>query len=289
MPNMRRMLIPSFLMLSPVWAQQGTSSGDDALVGILGLLIIFGLGGLVIWGVRREFAQRQSSPRPGRLYAPGHPRISYTDEQAFTPTPENWALAAGVHHRLWYERPVDGLVDTEGRPSYKRFLEETWQVEKRDDLLKHLMHLFFRGPREALIGLQKLDPKLPQDDPFGFDLVRFVNLTTAGVTMGLITLDEGRVLMLHGARALQAHLSGWSQITASYMAGYDLDRVEKSIELNDDNKRRRRAVMQAFRLLENSSKSPWKKIPWNLALPEPEQNDFFEQTARRFVLEAILP
>jgi Protein of unknown function (DUF1266) len=244
------------------------------------ILIVFG----VTYSLLRQWRNRKSAKT---MYSSGQPKIMYADAKGFVPSPEAWAMAAGAHHRIWYERPVDKLVDLEGRSSYKRFLDETWNVEKRDDLLSHLMNLFYRGPREALGKLQKLDASLPQGDPFAFDLVRYLNLTTAGVTMGVITPEEGRVFLLHGARALQAHFTAWSQVGASYMTGYDLDRVQKSFDQTDENKKRRNAVQQAFKLLETSGQSPWRRIPWDLPLPEPEPNDVFDQTARRFVSEAI--
>jgi Protein of unknown function (DUF1266) len=259
-----------------------SDSGSDFLSLAIFFLIASGIIFGLVWRRRRG-----NAPTTTSMYSAGHPKITYDNAKGFSPTPESWAMAAGAHHRIWYERPVDKLVDLEGRSSYKRFLDETWKVEKRDDLLSHLMNLFHRGPREGLSKLQKLDANLPQGDPFAFDLVRYLNLTTAGVTMGVITPEEGRVFSLHGARALQSHFTSWSQIKDSYMTGYDLDRVQKSFDLTDENKKRREAVQQTFHLLETSMQSPWRKIPWDLPLPEPESNDVFDQTARRFVSEAI--
>jgi hypothetical protein len=106
------------------------------------ILIVFG----VTYSLLRQWRNRKSAKT---MYSSGQPKIMYADAKGFVPSPEAWAMAAGAHHRIWYERPVDKLVDLEGRSSYKRFLDETWNVEKRDDLLSHLMNLFYRGPRAA--------------------------------------------------------------------------------------------------------------------------------------------
>jgi Protein of unknown function (DUF1266) len=281
---MARVFLVYITILCSTNAWAASSSGSDPISAGLSMGIIM----LIVFGVVFSlFRQRQRSQSAKTMYSSGKPQITYGDAKGFVPSPESWAMAAGAHHRIWYERPVDKLVDLEGRSSYKRMLEETWSVEKRDDLFKHMMALFYRGRREELTKLQKLDASLPQGDPFAFDLIRYLNLTTAGVTMGLISPDEGRVFMLRGARALQSHFTAWAQIGTSYMTGYDLDRVQKSFDLTEDNKKRREAVQQAFTLLETSAQSPWRKIPWDLPLPEPQSNDVFDQTARRFVSEAI--
>ncbi len=281
---MARVLLVYIIVFCSANAWATSSSKPDPISEGLSMFIIILIVFAVVFSL---FRQRQRGQSAKTMYSSGRPKITYNDAKSFSPTPESWAMAAGAHHRIWYERPVDKLVDLEGRSSYKRMLEETWSVEKRDDLFKHMMSLFYRGRREDLAKLQKLDASLPQGDPFAFDLVRYLNLATAGITMGLISPEEGRVFMLHGARVLQSHFTAWSQIGASYMTGYDLDRVQKSFDLTDENKKRRGDVQQAFKLLETSTQSPWRKIPWDLPLPEPEPNDVFDQTARRFVSEAI--
>lgn len=236
----------------------------------------------IVYGFRR--AKRRPS---ATLYAKGGPKIEYVHAEGPPPEPERWLLAANAIYSVWMERPVDVLLDLPGRPTYSEGLAP-WGIKTRDQLLLNLADLAHRGSRRPMRRLQQQDRALPQHDLLAFDLGRFLYLCVGGTSLGLITPEEGRVLMLHAGRTLQRRYAGWAEYADSFMAGYIVNRTHKNVAFDLKSQARQESLQRAIDLLKRSKKSPWQQLPWATPLPNPEPDDFFDFVSRTQISQAII-
>jgi len=245
------------------------------------LLVLIVLVALVI--VYRRRTRRPSAA----LYTRGGPRIELARPNGSLPEPERWLLAANAIYSVWMERPVDVLLDLPGRPTYAEGFKP-WEISTRERLLFNLADLAHHGSRRPMRLLQQQDPALPQHDLLAFDLGRFLYLCVGGTSLGLITPEEGRVLMLHAGRTLQRHYAGWSEYADAFLAGYIINRTHKNIAFTPQSQARHDSLQRAIDLLKRSKQSPWQQLAWATPLPRPEPDDFFDFVSRSQLSEAII-
>ncbi len=222
------------------------------------------------------------------LYRAGRALILRANPQGEAPPTERWLLAANAIYSVWLERPVDKLMDLEGRPQFKHVLEGQWGVQTRDDLLRNIAQLTHQGARRPMRALQRAEPSLPQQDLLAFDLARALHLCVAGCTMGLLTPEETQVLMLHPARALQRTYGSWAEYGEAFVAGMIVNRVHKSIERTPASDARLRSLREAVQVLTHQRTSPWQQVAWSAPLPEPAFNDFSDRALRAHLSEVIV-
>ncbi|MGY2893731.1 DUF1266 domain-containing protein [Deinococcus sp. UYEF24] len=231
---------------------------------------------------------RRRTRRPSAaLYSKGGPRIELARTKDPPPEPERWLLAANAIYSVWMERPVDVLLDLPGRPTYAEGFKP-WEITTRDRLLFNLADLAHHGSRRPMRLLQQQDPELPQHDLLAFDLGRFLYLCVGGTSLGLITPEEGRVLMLHAGRTLQRHYAGWNDYADAFLAGYIINRTHKNIAFTPQSQARHDSLQRAIDLLKRSKQSPWQQLSWDAPLPRPEQGDFYDFVSRSELSEAII-
>ncbi|WP_407538539.1 YbeU/YbeR family protein [Deinococcus radiomollis] len=234
------------------------------------------------------FVYRRRTRRPSAaLYTKGGPRIELARPKDPPPEPERWLLAANAIYSVWMERPVDVLLDLPGRPTYAEGFKP-WEISTRDRLLFNLADLAHHGSRRPMRLLQQQDPALPQHDLLAFDLGRFLYLCVGGTSLGLITPEEGRVLMLHAGHTLQRHYAGWNDYADAFLAGYIINRTHKNIAFTPQSQARHDSLQRAIDLLKRSKQSPWQQLAWTAPLPRPEPDDFFDFVSRSELSEAII-
>ena len=188
--------------------------------------------------------------------------IFYRDEAGFKASSNNWCLAVAAIYRAWWGVPIDSLEPAE---ITKHILERDWEVRNRKALLGTLESLILDGHCSDLQKLQRKDSSLPINNPLAWDLVRFMQIVTSGVCVGYVTLDEGRDLMLHAAKPLQAAYSSWAEMIAGFAVGRNLWQIHVGIQ-PDSVVKTNQDLTEILEILATDQRSPCLKVAWNQPL-----------------------
>ncbi|ERS89019.1 DUF1266 domain-containing protein [Halomonas sp. PBN3] len=192
-----------------------------------------------------------------------------------------WPEAGGA--RAWRLRagfaPVLALpAGEQDWAGLHEWLDGSWQVRDRDDLLRTLLWLAAQGDRQGwdldasrLLGLdhdaavawceglegderrygRTLLAFLAQGEPLewaAWDWLRLVDLAWAGACLGWLAAEEAEAFALHAADLVQHRYSDWSALARAYQRGRSLF----------EGRNRLAAFEADWRLLLQSPVSPWR-------------------------------
>jgi hypothetical protein len=178
------------------------------------------------------------------------------------------------------------------REAKKLSLQQWWNVNNRDDLLKSLKWIEEGGHRQyfAKLGqalnenntdkLYKLQTMLRQDDAefvqtsdvcsknykkfgakslIGWDYCRYIDLCRWGYLAGYLTEDEAWNRIMPAAKLLQKTFGSWADLGTNYMVGRQY--WSAGIAARDKNK-----IQTTYITLLSDPESSWFKLPWRLPL-----------------------
>lgn len=229
-----------------------------------------------------------AGPAPGALGADA--ARSLTSEQ------KSWALATSA---ILFERNRDSHELLAGAPRtdwyanrIRELLSESWGIRTRADLLDTLEWLARSGHRAQFdrlgAAMDRLHPRLvdwagalvlPSElghqvavvrrhhkalggrSISGWDYGRYVALCRWGYAAELLTEEEAWRCIMPAARVLQSRFTSWSDLGENYLIGrefWSLNETRRSGDL----------YRVTYKLLISYPGSPWKRLPWDLKLPD---------------------
>ncbi len=184
--------------------------------------------------------------------------LFYRAESAFIASSYHWCLAVAAIYRAWWGEAVDSLEPAE---FMQHMLDRDWGVTNRRELLEVLRGVFLDRHRPELEAMQQQ----PLQNLIAWDLVRFMQLATSGVCMGLLTVAEAHDLMLIAAQPLQAAYSDWRDMLMAFKTGRNLWQIYAG-QTPEDIGTTNEELDQLLELLQYSPASPLQKIPWQYPL-----------------------
>lgn len=270
---------------------------------------------LMIWWNRRGSA---APPDDVTIWWRGNPG-------ELRPDAGSWAMCASAIYAVdaiqyWdefaYESPAgDPDAETKG-------LREYWGIVDRQSLLYQLHGLLTAGHRRHLRPMVDFYAALSDDETtdllrdiaadegideterteriwqvkavrqnldsirsvdFGaWDFVRFINLCRGGVAAGLVERKEAEDFALIACRELQKCYRGWEECADHFL------RARRFWQASDAPAARanQREFVKVADALKRHADSPWRHVPWDLALPEPRW--LFVQALIDVVLAPVL-
>lgn len=284
--------------MGDVSAAMGLS--DGALWVILAAVFAVVIVAVVIRG-RRTAAKAQRAAQEQALA--DHHRIVWSAGAArFGSRPVDWGVALGAPFALCRQADQDRLPFRDAQEE-REILAEAWGVTDRDSMLQALYDLLIGGHREqfdvevarwgrmspaqsdaaeadlrsaaehsddaaeALVRLRRVraDERGIRDlDFLAWDYVRVAMIARSGATVGYLSEAEAADILLMPAEELREHYGSWQELGESFRLGRwywnaQGGEAERASDAHDID--RQRALV--------SDESPWARVPWGMALPEP--------------------
>lgn len=182
----------------------------------------------------------------------------------FAPTPQNWCLAVASIYRAWWGEPIDALEPGDGE-TMRTILERDWGIEDRESLDEALHGLATDQHFSHLTTMQEEDSDLPQGSVLAWDLVRFMQVATSGISVGYQTLENLLPAMISVGQRLQQTYGSWDEMLAAFQNGRTLwqiynDLTEEEINDPDDD------LDEMIELLRSDLRSPMVLVPWSSSL-----------------------
>ena len=245
------------------------------LFGIPTFLSVLFLLGAFLYGVVREVVS-PSDARPD-------PQIRYANKREFGPSVLNWLLAVVAVYKVMWVNVVDRLLDDEDIEqtfNKREVLQNDWGIYNRQDLLSALMDLYHEGHRPSIRQVQAENPVYPQADPLAWDLVRYLMLCAVGASIKYIEPEEAHVLMLPAGKQLQVGYKSWDDMVDGFLSG----RTVWLGKQGGGEKSESEIIMEkAVKLLKTAADSPWRRVPWDLPLPEATAENFFTRVSESYL------
>jgi Protein of unknown function (DUF1266) len=182
----------------------------------------------------------------------------------FAPSAQHWCLAVASIYRAWWGEPIDALEPGDGE-TMRTILDRDWGVTDRESLDETLHGLATDQHFSRLTTMQEEDSDLPQGNVLAWDLVRFMQVATSGISVGYQTLDNVMPAMSSVGQRLQQTYGSWDEMLDAFTTGRTLwqiynDMPEEEINDPDDD------LDAMIELLRADSRSPMVLVPWDYSL-----------------------